>query len=168
MSLGTIWYGAYTSDICKSLSSKRGPVAQLGARFHGMEEVVGSNPTRSTNLLPSIHAGFPHISTLQNLLSSGACHKVVTNRMCTDFGARRVEMGSRVENRRSDCSLPVDTRLGFRLATSVRFGLVLFPVPAHRTGRTRAPDPFAFRRAGRRMYLGDQKLGPPFGGPCFS
>ena len=25
-----------------------GPVAQLGARFHGMEEVVGSNPTRST------------------------------------------------------------------------------------------------------------------------
>ncbi len=28
----------------------RGPVAQLGARFHGMEEVVGSIPTRSTNL----------------------------------------------------------------------------------------------------------------------
>ena len=25
-----------------------GPVAQLGARFHGMEEVVGSIPTRST------------------------------------------------------------------------------------------------------------------------
>jgi len=29
--------------------SPRGPVAQLGARFHGMEEVVGSIPTRSTN-----------------------------------------------------------------------------------------------------------------------
>src|SRR5262249_2928839 len=29
----------------------RGPVAQLGARFHGMEEVVGSIPTRSTNSL---------------------------------------------------------------------------------------------------------------------
>jgi hypothetical protein len=28
--------------------SNRGPVAQLGARFHGMEEVVGSIPTRST------------------------------------------------------------------------------------------------------------------------
>ncbi len=28
----------------------RGPVAQLGARFHGMEEVVSSNLTRSTNL----------------------------------------------------------------------------------------------------------------------
>ena len=27
---------------------ERGPVAQLGARFHGMEEVVGSIPTRST------------------------------------------------------------------------------------------------------------------------
>ena len=28
--------------------TNRGPVAQLGARFHGMEEVVGSIPTRST------------------------------------------------------------------------------------------------------------------------
>ena len=27
----------------------RGPVAQLGARFHGMEEVIGSIPIRSTN-----------------------------------------------------------------------------------------------------------------------
>ena len=27
----------------------RGPVAQLGARFHGMEEVTGSIPVRSTN-----------------------------------------------------------------------------------------------------------------------
>jgi hypothetical protein len=25
-----------------------GPVAQLGARFHGMEEVIGSIPIRST------------------------------------------------------------------------------------------------------------------------
>ena len=29
--------------------SHRGPVAQLGARFHGMEEVIGSIPIRSTN-----------------------------------------------------------------------------------------------------------------------
>ena len=28
--------------------TSRGPVAQLGARFHGMEEVVSSNLTRST------------------------------------------------------------------------------------------------------------------------
>src|SRR5579871_745999 len=33
--------------VCSVLA--RGPVAQLGARFHGMEEVVGSIPTRSTN-----------------------------------------------------------------------------------------------------------------------
>src|SRR5438552_3124954 len=48
---------------------------------------------------------------------------------------------TRVENRRSNCSLPVDIRLGFRRATSVRFGLVLFPVPAHRTGRADFPHP---------------------------
>ena len=32
----------------KRVASSSGPVAQLGARFHGMEEVVGSIPTRST------------------------------------------------------------------------------------------------------------------------
>ena len=31
------------------LETSCGPVAQLGARFHGMEEVKGSNPFRSTN-----------------------------------------------------------------------------------------------------------------------
>ena len=51
------------------------------------------------------------------------------------------EIASRVENRRSNCSLPVDIRLGFRRATSVRFGLVLFPVPAHRTGLADFPHP---------------------------
>jgi len=39
--------------------SKCGPVAQLGARFHGMEEVVGSIPTRSTNS-PKITPFFLH------------------------------------------------------------------------------------------------------------
>jgi hypothetical protein len=38
--------------------SRSGPVAQLGARFHGMEEVVGSIPTRSTN---SYHNGINHL-----------------------------------------------------------------------------------------------------------
>ncbi len=28
-----------------------GPLAQLVARFHGMEKVIGSNPIRSTNLI---------------------------------------------------------------------------------------------------------------------
>ena len=32
----------------KRQSNQDGPVAQLGARFHGMEEVIGSNPIRST------------------------------------------------------------------------------------------------------------------------
>src|SRR5581483_8407673 len=34
-----------------------GPVAQLGARFHGMEEVVGSIPTRSTKFvtIPAVY-----------------------------------------------------------------------------------------------------------------
>jgi hypothetical protein len=31
-----------------------GPVAQLGARFHGMEEVIGSIPIRSTNQLNNL------------------------------------------------------------------------------------------------------------------
>ena len=50
-------------------------------------------------------------------------------------------MPSGVENRRSNCSLPVVSRMGFRLVTSVRFGLVLFPVPAHRTGLAVFPHP---------------------------
>ena len=50
-------------------------------------------------------------------------------------------IGSRVENRRSDCSLPVAIRRGFRRVASVRFGLVLFPVPAHRTGLADFPHP---------------------------
>ena len=41
------------------VSPNSGPVAQLGARFHGMEEVVGSIPTRST-----IFTVMPSVSTL--------------------------------------------------------------------------------------------------------
>ena len=43
-----------SENYCAYLS---GPVAQLGARFHGMEEVVGSNPTRSTkpSIMPSVY-----------------------------------------------------------------------------------------------------------------
>jgi hypothetical protein len=50
-------------------------------------------------------------------------------------------MASRVENRRSNCSLPVVNRLGFRFVASIRLGLVLFPVPAHRTGQADFPHP---------------------------
>jgi hypothetical protein len=34
-----------------------GAVAQLGARLDGIEEVVGSNPIGSTNLLASFQSG---------------------------------------------------------------------------------------------------------------
>ncbi len=36
------------SALCLKID-RSGPVAQLGARFHGMEEVIGSIPIRSTN-----------------------------------------------------------------------------------------------------------------------
>jgi hypothetical protein len=44
LSLGENIQGAERSAVLP----RSGPVAQLGARFHGMEEVVGSIPTRST------------------------------------------------------------------------------------------------------------------------
>ena len=44
-----------------------GPVAQLGARFHGMEEVIGSIPIRSTNLLSYPLEGTPE-KTIDSLL----------------------------------------------------------------------------------------------------
>ena len=41
-------------------------MAQLGARFHGMEEVVGSNPTRSTIILNGLA---PITISIPNFLS---------------------------------------------------------------------------------------------------
>ena len=38
------------------IAIKSGPVAQLGARFHGMEEVDGSNPSRSTTTFQTLTA----------------------------------------------------------------------------------------------------------------
>ena len=67
-----------------------GPVAQLGARFHGMEEVVGSIPTRSTKSSPRIYAGFLHISIRRKMPQKCLSSKLPTNRMCTDLGAGRV------------------------------------------------------------------------------
>src|SRR6266540_5975597 len=50
-----MWYIQITDDVPLRGSlgfvvpaATNGPVAQLGARFHGMEEVDGSNPSRST------------------------------------------------------------------------------------------------------------------------
>ena len=44
---------------------KSGPVAQLGARFHGMEEVIGSIPIRSTNLKSSTYNACSDALTVQ-------------------------------------------------------------------------------------------------------
>jgi hypothetical protein len=38
-----------------------GPVAQLGARFHGMEEVIGSIPIRSTKYLNNLAEPLPNV-----------------------------------------------------------------------------------------------------------
>jgi hypothetical protein len=42
----------------KGCSSLCGPVAQLGARFHGMEEVIGSIPIRSTKITSAKSASY--------------------------------------------------------------------------------------------------------------
>src|ERR1035438_3697356 len=53
------------------------------------------------------------------LLSVSVVRTITTYRTVGAF-LYCVNMASRVENRRSDCSLPVDIRRGFRRATSVR------------------------------------------------
>ena len=55
-------------------------MAQLGARFHGMEEVVGSIPTRSTNLFLNVYAGFLHFSRFLNVMLTTPSHILIANR----------------------------------------------------------------------------------------
>jgi hypothetical protein len=43
----------------KAAFFERGPAAQLGARFRGMEEVIGSIPTRSTNYTNALREPLP-------------------------------------------------------------------------------------------------------------
>jgi hypothetical protein len=47
---------ASTGENKKVATPRCGPVAQLGARFHGMEEVIGSIPIRSTNYINNLEA----------------------------------------------------------------------------------------------------------------
>src|SRR6185369_13392457 len=49
-------------DINRENPRRSGPVGQLGARFHGMEEVVSSNLTRSTKTFQTLSAGLPSSS----------------------------------------------------------------------------------------------------------
>jgi hypothetical protein len=52
------------AKIEKLSPTESGPVAQLGARFHGMEEVIGSIPIRSTNHFINKIAAFQRFSSL--------------------------------------------------------------------------------------------------------
>ena len=54
-----------------------GPVAQLGARFHGMEEVTGSIPVRSTK----------HSNNLDNANALGQSVCVIVCVITPDFAA---------------------------------------------------------------------------------
>ena len=46
-------------------------MAQLGARFHGMEEVDGSNPSRSTSTLQTFKPCLHHIRASSFLVHCG-------------------------------------------------------------------------------------------------
>ncbi len=52
-----------------------GPVAQLGARFHGMEEVKGSNPFRSTNSFRLTRNRYPFSSLTWKACGETVAHK---------------------------------------------------------------------------------------------
>src|SRR6202021_2068762 len=69
--------GTLTNDLwsarIEGVLPKSGPVAQLGARFHGMEEVIGSIPIRSTNHFINKIAAFQRFSSLT--ASSNPGHK---------------------------------------------------------------------------------------------
>src|SRR5690606_32265187 len=56
------WYIGRRPRVARRTS---GPVAQLGARFHGMEEVEGSNPSRSTKLLKDLPFFVPFLHSQQ-------------------------------------------------------------------------------------------------------
>jgi hypothetical protein len=56
---------------------------------------------------------------------------------CSAQWLLRGEETGRVENRRSGVSLPVAHNAAFARVASVRLGMALFPVPAHRTEQAR-------------------------------
>ncbi len=56
-------------------------MAQLGARFHGMEEVEGSNPSRSTKQLKHLQTStFP---TIENWVQTGSNSGPISNSLAT-------------------------------------------------------------------------------------
>jgi hypothetical protein len=74
------------------------------------------------------------------LYRSGDVAQISTSFESVHIRANRTVSG--VENRRSGGSLPVAfVRAAFAGRASVRFGMALFPVPAHRTGQARLAHP---------------------------
>src|SRR5579863_3456370 len=73
-------------------SSGIGPVAQLGARFHGMEEVVSSNLTRSTKTFKAWFQkreldGFPLAAYRSRLIPVGTMELLCANTGSTSRAA---------------------------------------------------------------------------------
>src|SRR5438067_2811286 len=74
-------------------SRQSGPVAQLGARFHGMEEVKGSNPFRSTKTFPNTSKAYALLGCLHSstMLSVKVPNEVHTrSRPWPSVGIQRV------------------------------------------------------------------------------
>src|ERR1017187_953270 len=144
---GAPFYNAWESRALCGISKRGGKVGfwtfpprvfstALPAASFGLRIGPPRSPSTSAKAPPGSNrsggGGRRNRNWAANLRASPRLH--VTIRSVSD-------MGSRVENRRSNCSLPVDIRRGFRRATSVPFGLVLFPVPAHRTVLADFPHP---------------------------
>jgi hypothetical protein len=73
-----------------------GPVAQLGARFHGMEEVVGSIPTRSTNFI-----------RLESITSRAFARIVQKSYNRPDSGDRKCSLFTRVITRPASTQIQI-------------------------------------------------------------
>ncbi len=79
------------SSSCDILKGQtQGPVAQLGARFHGMEEVVSSNLTRSTKTFQRVSGLWPSQycpleSNSSPNLDAGLRHPQISRKSDSDF-----------------------------------------------------------------------------------
>ena len=74
---------------------------------------------------------------MQGVELSASRRVLAQNRGYAQNPRAKGEQTGRVENRRSGVSLPVAADAAFARVASVRFGLVLFPVLAHRTEQAR-------------------------------
>src|SRR3954451_8711455 len=78
--------GRVFSNRGTAVRRKDGPVAQLGARFHGMEEVDGSNPSRSTK--PFKHLPSLTSQTRGHRSPTGVRNRLVRGQSWAGVGSR--------------------------------------------------------------------------------